>query len=554
MSSSEQQPLQRIADTGTNQYTKQLKNVSLVYNTYRVVLPIVLLLTYLSNSGPAVLGIMGPRVFVITCAVYALMGVAVVVLTNLMNRLFLDRRFQIATLTFDVLVLGWLTYLSGGVVSGLALLLIANVASASMLTQGRIGTFIAAVATLSVIFSELYLALTVSEFSSQFIQSGILGIILFATALYIQAVSRRALDAALLAEEQATSIVDLEKLNNEIIQRMRTGIVVVSPDNKIVTLNNAAKSLLGPILETESEENRSGYLLPGQLEEQIRRWRTNPLMQGDLIKVPGPDVSLQANFAYLDQDSASDILVFIENQSRIMQRIRQTKLASLGRLTANIAHEIRNPLGAISHAGQILQEAEHLNSEEHRLLEIILTQSERMNRIIQEVLDVSRHKDLAPNLVELDSWLLKFIQQYRESNAGCDEIDFQYQGKRIQVRIITSQLERVLTNLFDNGLRYSRKANGVATLRVTAGLKRGAGGRKQPFISVIDKGPGLDEDAESRLFEPFHTTETSGTGLGLYISKELCEANQATLDYSITDDGTSCFTVNFSNSHPSNSE
>jgi two-component system sensor histidine kinase PilS (NtrC family) len=195
----------------------------------------------------------------------------------------------------------------------------------------------------------------------------------------------------------------------------------------------------------------------------------------------------------------------------------------------------------------MLQESAGLSGEERRMLEIIINQSFRMNRIIEEVLDVSRHKDIAPNPVELKNWLDEFVRQYRISHREAEQIDFEYVGDNLQIRVIVSQLERVLTNLFDNGLRYSNKATGRATLQVKAGLKKGAGDRAQPFISVIDNGPGLDEEAESRLFEPFHTTEASGTGLGLYISKELCEANQATLDYSVTDEGTSCFTINFGN-------
>ncbi|MEZ5516478.1 MAG: histidine kinase dimerization/phospho-acceptor domain-containing protein [Gammaproteobacteria bacterium] len=539
-----------LTPNGNGIYRQQIRNVSLVYNAYRIVLPLVLLLTYLSNSSSPGLGILNPRLFVIVACAYAFIGVAALIFSTLRADAFEDQRLQIAVLLLDVLILTFLAYLSHGVVSGLSLLLIVNVAFASMLTRGRVGTFVAAVATLAVIFCEVYLTLSLNDFEGQFLQAGILGIILFATSLYIQTASSRALDAARLAEEQATSIVDLEKLNNEIIQRMRTGIVVVNAENAIITLNNAAKSLLGPVLETEQTTTGSRPALPSQLVEQLVKWRRNPLMQGDLLKIPGPNISLQTNFAYLNQETDSDILIFIENQSRIMQRIRQTKLASLGRLTANIAHEIRNPLGAISHATQILEESEQISDEQKRMLEIIMNQSRRMNRIIEEVLDVSRHKDVAPSLINLREWVSEFVSQYRLSNRECDEVTFEYQGEDLEMRLITSQMERVFTNLFDNGLRYSRKATGKASLRILAGLKQGAGDRKQPFVSVIDEGPGLDEEAESRLFEPFHTTESSGTGLGLYISKELCEANQATLDYSVTDSGTSCFTVNFSTNNP----
>lgn len=549
MSSSEHSTTAMGTSNGLSQYTRQIRNVSVVYDTYRIVLPLVLLLTYLSNGATSGLGVLHPREFVILATAYALLGVAGLVFGSVRRDLALDQRYQTTRLLIDVLTLAMLAYLSSGVISGLSLLLLVNVAFASMLTAGRIGTFIAAVATLATIFGEVYLTLSRADFTGQFLQAGILGILLFATSLYIHAASKKAQDAARLAEEQASSIVDLEKLNNEIIHRMRTGIVVVNADNEVVTLNEAARSLLGPILTTEQLGERTQYRLPEQLVQQIETWRDNPLQQGDLLKVPGPHVSLQTNFAYLNQETEADILVFIENQSRIMQRIRQTKLASLGRLTANIAHEIRNPLGAISHAGQILQESDHLSKEEHRLLEIILNQSRRMNRIIEEVLDVSRHKDIAPTVVNLKNWLSEFIKQYRDSNRTCEDIVFDYVGENVEIRLIPSQLERVFTNLFDNGLRYSRKAVGRAELRVVAGLRAGAGGRSQPFVSVIDQGPGLDEEAESRLFEPFHTTESAGTGLGLYISKELCEANQATLDYSVTEEGTSCFTINFSNPH-----
>ena len=550
MSSSGQAGIAAPASSGQDQYSRQLHNVATVYNVYRIVLPIVLLLTYVSSYGTPALGIINARLFAQVASGYVLLGLLAIILASVKSSLTLEKRYLTAIFLLDILILSLLAFLSGGVVSGLTLLLIVNIAFANMLLQGRIGIFIAAVATLSIIYCEAYLTLNYNDFPGQFIQSGILGTILFSTSLYIQSASKRAMAAAQLAEEQATSIVDLEKLNNEIIQRMRTGIMVVNSADEVVTLNNAALSLLGPILESEPLQDKIYYRLPEQIQQQIKSWREYPLHQGELIKVPGPNVNLQTNFAYLTQEADSDILVFIENQSRIMQRIRQTKLASLGRLTANIAHEIRNPLGAISHAGQMLQESDHLSNDESRMLEIILNQSKRMNRIIEEVLDVSRHKDVAPSLIDLSTWMNEFIQQYLDTNSDCDEISFDYQGDPVQLRIIGSQLERVFTNLFDNGLRYSKKATGRATLKVIAGIKPGAGGRIYPFVSIIDNGPALEEEAESRLFEPFHTTESSGTGLGLYISKELCEANQATLDYSASDEGTSCFTVNFSNPLP----
>jgi len=529
-----------------SQYKSQIGNVSTIYNLYRILLPVILLLTRLSSPAESPIGLVSPSLFILVAVVYAIFGVATTLITRLFPGFIFKQRYQILTLLFDVLMVTTIAYTSGGVVSGLTLLLIVTVASSSMLMRGRLSTFIAAVATIAVIYGEAYLSLSLDDYTGQFIQAGILGCIFFAISLYIQSVNHRAFQAALLAEERANNIIGLEKLNNEIIQRMRTGIMVVNPEQQIVTMNNAALSLLKPLLKTSKAD--SEYQLPEVLAQQISAWRDNPYNQGDPIKVPATSTILQTNFALLNNTPTSDVLVFIENQNRVMQRIRQTKLASLGRLTANIAHEIRNPLGAISHAGQILSESEDLEKSDQRLLDIILDHCNRVNRIIEDVLDASRHNDVSPNTILLQDWLDDFVRNYRETHNDCDDIATEYDNGDVEVRVITSQLERVLTNLFDNGLRYSRKAGNGAKLRIKAGLKSGISDYQMPYISVIDFGPALDEEAQSQLFEPFHTTEASGTGLGLYISKELCEANQATLDYSATEEGTSCFSIHFSNS------
>lgn len=505
----------------------------------------ILLITYANNQGNTILGVLAPTLFVQVATAYSVFGIVTALVSRSRPDLLFKTQNQIIILIIDVISIMLIVFTSGGVSSGLALLLIVNVAFASILLRGLVSTFIAAVAALAVLYCEFYLSLSLEDYTSHFLQAGVLGAILFATSLYIQSVNSRAYQATLLANEQASSIIDLEKLNNEIIQRMRTGIIVVNSNNEIVSINNAARSLLSPILKIDVKNNKETFILPDVLRDQIIRWRSNTFDQGDPIKIPESSTRLQTNFAFLTKDDDSDILIFVENQLRMMQRIRQTKLASLGRLTANIAHEIRNPLGAISHAGQILNESNTISKDDKRLLEIILNHSDRVNRIIEDVLDVSRHRDLAPDSIQLNTWLEKFVSHYKQTNKQCDEILLEIEDD-IELKIITSQLERVLTNLFDNGLRYSEKATGKATLEVRAGSKPDTDGRLQPFIRIIDQGPGLNEEEEAHLFEPFHTTESTGTGLGLYISKELCEANQATLDYSTTDSGTSCFSIYFS--------
>ncbi len=534
----------------TTQYTGQIDNVSAVYNVYRVVLPLVLLVTYLSNPEFTLLGDLNSTLFIQVSAAYVVFGLIVVFFFSSASRL-IDRQHLLAgTLIIDIIATTVIVYCCGGIDSGLGLLLIVTIASGSILIRGRISTFLAAIATLALIYSELYIALSIESPPNQFVQTGILGAILFATSLYIQMVTDKIYQTALVADRQAASIVNLEKLNNEIIQRMRTGVLVINHDLDIISMNSAAKQTLIPILAHPAKDSDFEYQLPGALQEQLRFWKANPKRQPQPIKIPNSSKQILVNFAFLKPEVESDILVFLEDNRQIVQRVRQMKLASLGRLTASIAHEVRNPLGAISHASQLLKESESVSADDRRMIEIILDHCSRVNMIIEDVLDASRQDETSAARLELKQWLEEFVSGYQATHELCDQIDLYISEDSAQINVIKGQLEQVLNNLFDNGLRYSHKATGRATLKIIAGMDS-RDGDQQPYIHVIDDGRGIDEEAEANLFEPFHTTESSGTGLGLYISKELCEANQSQLSYSRTKDGKSRFSIYFS--HPDRS-
>lgn len=527
-------------------YSSQIYNVAVVYNVYRIVLPLVLLVTYISSPDTTLLGSLDDILFVQISTAYAIFGVVVTFLTPSSQKFISRPQILVGALIIDILATALIIYSSGGMVSGLGLLLIVTIASASILVRGRVSTFLAAVAVLAIMYCELVLALALEDPPSQFVQTGILGIILFATSLYIQTVTDRIYKAALLTDQQATEIIDLEKLNNEIIQRMRTGVVVVNPELKLVSMNSAAKVTLAPLLRKPASDNSNEPLLPTALAEQLKLWKLNPKRQPQPITIPSSNKQVQLTFAFLNPESDSDVLIFMEDNRQIVQRVRQMKLASLGRLTASIAHEVRNPLGAISHASQLLHESSSIVEDDKRMIEIILKHCNRVNMIIEDVLDASRHDDTSAEKVSLKEWLSSFIDTYRETHSNCDAIDFRCESDTAEVNVITGQLEQVLNNLFDNGLRYSEQNSGKATLNVIAGTED-RDGDYQPYLHIIDEGVGIDEESEARLFEPFHTTESTGTGLGLYISKELCEANQSQLVYSHTKEGKSCFSIYFSN-------
>ena len=531
-------------------YTEQISNVLVVYNVYRIVLPLVLLVTYISSRETSQLGVLAPNLFVQINTVYAIYGVIITFFTPGSRKLLLNQHVLTGMLIGDIFIITLLIYTSAGVGSGLGLFIIVTIASGSIMIRGRISTFLAAVATIAIIYSELYLTLLLENAPNQFIQTGILGIILFSTSLYIQTLTDRIYKAAILAEKQASDIVDLEKLNNEIIQRMRTGVLVVDSEHKILTMNSQARSSLSLYFGREIDSQEAQPInLPSVLEEELSLWKINPNRQPQPIVVPNSNKQVQLNFAFLDPNTDSNIIIFLEDNRQIVQRVRQMKLASLGRLTASIAHEVRNPLGAISHASQLLKESENVVEEDQRMISIILDHCDRVNMIIEDVLDASRHNDTSPSKISLNEWLPRFVENYRATHELCDDVDCSFEGEVI-VNVIAGQLEQVLNNLFDNGLRYSKKLTGKATLQVIAGVDT-KDDDIQPFLHIVDDGPGIDEEAEALLFEPFHTTESTGTGLGLYISKELCEANQSQLVYGRTDKGKSRFSIYFS--HPERS-
>ena len=528
----------------TAQYPSQIYNVSVVYNIYRIVLPLVLLV---SSVGPSstLLGVLDPSLFIQVCTAYVIFGVAITFFIPTRMRVVKNSHILTGSLIIDLFTISVLTYSSGGMISGLGLLLLVTVAAGSILIRGRISTFVAAIAALSLIYSELYLALSLDNHASQFVQTGILGAILFATSLFIQTLTNRIYKAAVLADKQASDIIDLEKLNNEIIQRMRTGVVVVNTTHQIVSMNSAARSILLPILVVNEAPEEHPYKLPTALSEELKLWKINSKRQPQPILIPKSSRQVQLNFAFLTPESDSDILVFLEDNRQIVQRVRQMKLASLGRLTASIAHEVRNPLGAISHASQLLSES--VTDDDKRMVEIILVHCNRVNLIIEDILDVSRHNDTTADFIDLDTWLLDFIENYKSTHELCDDIKIEIISPDTKVKVIKGQLEQVLNNHFDNGLRYSHKKTGRATLLVQAGIES-KDGDELPFLHIVDEGPGINGDEASLLFEPFHTTEPSGTGLGLYISKELCEANHSQLIYGRNSSGKSSFSIYFGNS------
>jgi two-component system sensor histidine kinase PilS (NtrC family) len=224
-------------------------------------------------------------------------------------------------------------------------------------------------------------------------------------------------------------------------------------------------------------------------------------------------------------------------------RVQQSKLASLGRLSASIAHEIRNPVGAMSHAGQLLAESERLDDDDRRLTKIIQTHGDRVSNIIENVLQLSRRDSSRSEVFMLRPWLVDFAAEFsRTLELREGELTVVDVAEDLKVRMDTTHLRQVLWNLCDNAVKYASETGGIL-VELRAGQIARTG---RPFLEVVDQGLGIDAAMADKIFEPFFTARSGGTGLGLYISRELCELNRATLVFEPRPDSGSIFRIVFS--------
>ncbi|MGM0571647.1 sensor histidine kinase [Marinobacter sp.] len=512
-----------------------------VYNLYRIVISLVL--TGLLFVDPAQLN--QP----LRLAEYYQAGVLGYLILNsaiglmLVGGLSPGQRHITFSVLADILIIHLLLFTSSGITNGLANLIIISVAAGNILTPSRMGLFYAALAAICSLAIAGWGVMVHGDSVDNIVRAGSLGILYFGAALILQSITRRMQRSEALADSRARSIIELEKINEQIIQRMRTGIVVTDQDGRIRLANAAAEELLFGMTSHHGHQSR---VLPVALLEGLTAWKKDPRKRPEPCQIQPAAPMIQASFTRLDEENSDLILVFIEDLSKVTQQAQQMKLASLGRLTAGIAHEIRNPLGAISHAAQLMSESGDIPEADQRMLEIIQRHSRRVNGIIENVLDLSRRRQADARLVDLGQWLTDFVREYQQStsyqNGEPPRITLELSPELPAARFDKSQIEQVLTNLCDNGLRYSKQHTGSATLVLRAGSTTDG---ERAYIDVEDQGPGIADDHRNSVFEPFFTTDKSGTGLGLYLARELCETNQAHLAL-LKDRGNGCcFRITF---------
>ncbi|MGH8146280.1 MAG: sensor histidine kinase [Rhodanobacteraceae bacterium] len=523
------QGIQQVSTTGGAEHIRRELRV---LNIYRVLQALVYVVLSFSSLAFAWMPLRDPLFARATAAIYLLFSLAMLMRTARMPRTLIASTST--CLTVDVIA-AFLTALAiPAAHTGIAAMLVINVGAAALLLSPRLGGMFAALATLAMIAQSL---LTAGDPGASVLEAGLFGVAYFATAALCYALGSQMRASEALAEQRGTDLANLAQVNDLIIRRMRTGVLLVDDGNHIHQINESAWTLVG---NPGVEQRDLGRVAP-ELSRRLYHWRTTHEHDTTAVALADGVPEVVPRFTRLSAHDDSYVLVFLDDTSLVSQRAEQLTLTTLGRLSASIAHEIRNPLAAIRYSAQLLAESEVLSDADKRMVEIINNHCGRVNEIIENILQLSRRERSRPETLDLNSWAMRFIDEYKEANdIGQDTLRPLLYPRPVEALADPQHLQQVVWNLVQNALRYGRLPDEPARVMVVARLASDNG---PPLLEVIDRGPGIPPKVAAQIFEPFFTTHQYGTGLGLYLARQMCEANQASLEYVPVAGGGSCFRI-----------
>ncbi len=429
------------------------------------------------------------------------------------------------SLLIDILLVSIFLFTFGGLDTGLGALLIFASASAAFLLPLQTALFLASLAVLTFISEALLGVLLQSRANSTLIQAGLYGITTFITTLLASLLSFWIRDYRLIAEQQAVELIQLEQINELVIRRMRGGVMAIDERSQIQMMNESSGFLIG-------SPSAQGVLLADvspELERAMTAWRDNPSIEIGPVTLQASQTEVVPKFVALPGSSSTRVLIFLEDNDVVAQRARELSARSLAKLSGGIAHEIRNPLSAITHAAQLLGESDNILETDTRLVDIIDNQSRRMNGIVESILQLSRREKSRPDIFDLPTWLNNIVEEFSTAMPSMDIdliIETENEQKEVMVLFDPPQLHQIIWKLMDNAMRHAGHDSQVPEVKIIMLRQQSTG---YCFITVEDNGPGIDPEQIEHIFEPFYTTHRQGAGLGLYIARQLCEANLAEL-------------------------
>jgi two-component system sensor histidine kinase PilS (NtrC family) len=511
-------------------------------NLYRLLVPL-LLLAMQALAGPAFsLVPTHPQLFVGACIAYFTAALLLIIARRLEWSSL--RIVALVNASVDALAIALILYAAGGVASGLGILLVLPVFALAVLADRRDAFLIAAVAAIAVLAQQVFAGLADATPATDYVTAGILGVALFGTSLITWPVAHRLRESDALVLRRELDLANLAQLSQYIVQHLRESIIVIDAQDRIRLINESAAEILG-------DKHAFPDALVGEASPRLlfllESWRKGAAGAGSetpadptFVAADGARV-IRPHFAALGSTSPGPMLIFLEDTSILAERVQQSKLAALGRLSASIAHEIRNPVGAMSHAGQLLAESPSLTSDDRRLTEIIRANATRVSGIIDNVQRLSRREPARLERLTLSAWAEEFHAEF------CDTMQFQRERLEvsstgdIEVSADPDQLRQILWNLCENALKHAVRDDPTRAVAIRYGRMPT---NARPYLEVADRGEGVKAEIAERIFEPFFSSGR-GSGLGLFLARELAQANGATLLYEPRAGGGSIFRLVF---------
>jgi len=451
------------------------------------------------------------------------------------------QRIVFGSVMVDIIAATLLSHALPGASAGVSMSLLFNIAAAGLLLPLSRAMLIALLAS----------AASVAEYIWQMLEGGQNTRTLAELAMFVTSylaltfiayqIGSRTRRTQQLADQRGAEVANLFEVNELIIRRMRTGVLVVDTNGRITLANEAATALLGDMEGALATERVALNMASPELARRLQRWRNGWHEDETPLQLAPEQTEVLPRFARLLADSDMS-LIFLDDTTVVSRRAESLTLSTLGRFSASLAHEIRNPLAAINYATQLLEESEDLGEADRRLLQIIHQQCQRTNGIVESVLALARRERANPENLDLAAFVRRFVIEYRQTlSLENDSLEAVIREPSVVAMMDPRHLHQVLTALVHNALKYGRVADEPARIRI-----RVASAERNAVIDVMDRGPGIPDAIATQLFRPFYTTSEHGTGLGLYIARELCRANQAQLDYVSIPAGGACFRLTLS--------
>ena len=490
------------------------------FNIYRLLLAAVFLASVMLFGDHLNFGSHNLQLFKYVSGAYLLLALVFQVLLEKIRSYF---NFQLsAHVIADIVATVLLMYASDGFRSGLGVMLLISLAAAALVSRGTLMLFYAALASIAILLEQTYWVLGFDRSVADYVQPGLLSIGYFATALITNQLARRVIRQERVMRQRSVDLSNQLRISQLVLQDVQDAVLVIDANGLVRQHNPQVSVLLGrQAPELDQIENYSP-----EIARALARWRDAGGSAVETLLLPGSGKLVRARFVEAGAEGGSISLVFLEDLSRLQEQAQQLKLAALGRLTANIAHEIRNPLSAISHASELLLEEQRGPSQE-RLLGIIQDNTRRIDRMVRDVLELTRRDRVHAETIRLADFLPSFIDEFAQ-NERIPASSFALQVyEASEIVFDRVHLQQVLWNLLRNAWRHSRQREASVCVVVRRRANR-------VELHVIDDGEGVPAHLRQQLFEPFFTTYSSGTGLGLYLAREMCDANAAMLEYVVS--------------------